>query len=284
MKKYKLIVLLTLFGGFVSGQNLLENNKTWSVVECCGGCFTTLYKIDGDTLIGGNTYKQFWISLDSTFTYCSYYKTLREETDGKVYQLGDSGEELLYDFGLEVNEIFSTSLNGCSIELQVVSIDSVTLLNGEKRKRINLNWDGESWIEGIGSTMGLTNVGAYQCYFDIYFYLNCVTENEMLVYKNPDFDGCYVICVGFPEIESKTFSFQCAPNPFTDFTKFVFSYSPVKSYSLQIVNITGREVLSFPEIHTAEVIIPGQAMKSGLYFIQFFENGKLNQTRKIIKY
>ncbi len=283
MRKYKLIVLLTLFTGFVSGQNMLENNKTWSVVECCGGCWTTLYKIDGDTLIGGNTYKQLWISLDSTFTYGSYYKALRQDTDGKVYQLGESGEELLYDFDLEVNEIFATSLNGCNIELQVVSIDSVTLLNGEKRKRLNLNWD-ESWIEGIGSTLGLTNVGAYQYYFDIYFYLNCVTENDMLIYKNPDFDGCYIVAVGFPEIESETLSWHPAPNPFTDFTKFVFPYSPVKSYSLQVVDIAGREVFSLPEIHSAEVIIPGKAMKSGICFIRFSENGKLTQTRKIMKY
>ena len=281
MKKLTFITALVFISGSAIGQNLIEANKLWTSVECIGYCWTWGHQFEGDTIINGTPYNKLWQTTDSTFTNWYYARAMRETPDGKVYQLGSDGEELLYDFSLEVNEHFITEINGCEINLEVESIDSITLLNGERRKRINFVYEIESWIEGIGSTYGLLNVGWEQCAVDWYFELNCFTENDTLKYDNPDFEGCYVITTGAQE--SATGSLQLSPNPFRDFTKFTFPYNENNTYKLQIIDVQGKIIKTITNIHLGELIIQDQNLQSGLYYLVFYENGQLRNSEKMIK-
>jgi hypothetical protein len=180
-----------------------------------------------------------------------------------------------------VNDQFFTEINGCEIYLEVESIDSITLLNGEKRKRLNFDDETESWVEGIGSTYGLLKVGWEQCAFDWYFELNCFTENGILKYDNPDFDGCYVITTG---IDEKASGFlQLFPNPVGDFTEIKFPYKENNIYELRINDSYGKLVGTINNIHSGQVLVPTQNLKRGTYIIRLFENDKLRYTNKMIK-
>ena len=80
------------------------------------------------------------------------------ENNQKVYAIINDVEQpdefLLYDFSVNVGDtIHSTAIHGAISRLPVVTrIDTITLRNGEKRKKIYMNQD--IWIEGIGSLNG----------------------------------------------------------------------------------------------------------------------------------
>jgi len=278
MKKQILIAALLIVSGFSFGQNLIETNKLWTTVECIGYCWTWGHEFEGDTVINETTYKKLWQTTDSTFTNWNYATAMRETPDGKVYQWTEDGEKLLYDFGLEVNNQFNTEINGCPIYLEVESIDSVTLLNGEKRKKINFVWENESWIEGIGSSYGLLKVGWEQCAFDWHFELNCLTENNILKYDNPNFEGCYVITTGIEEKSSG--SLQVTPNPFVN---KISIESNQNFRMIEIFDLYGKS-------HFSETLLQGdksetldlRRLEKGIYILKIkIEAQEL--TKKIIK-
>jgi len=278
MKKQILIAGLLIISGFSFGQNLIESNKLWTSVECIGYCWTWGHEFEGDTVINNITYKKLWQTMDSTFTNWNYATAMRETPDGKVYQWTEDGEILLYDFGLEVNNQFNTEINGCPIYLEVESIDSITLLNGEKRKRLNFVWDSESWIEGIGSTYGLLKVGWEQCAFDWYFELNCLTENNILKYDNPSFYGCYVITTGLKERSYG--SIQVSPNPFIN---KILIESNQNFRMIEIYDLFGKNHFSetLPQGEKSETL-DLRRLEKGIYILKIKIEEK-EFTRKIIK-
>ena len=282
MKKLTFIIALIVISNIAIGQNLIESNKLWTTVECFGGCYTVAHKFQGDTLINGLLYQKHWETTDSTFTVWYFDRAMRETPDGKVYQMSNQGEELLYDFGLEVNEQFITNFNGCDIILQVESTDSVTLLNGEKRKRINFVSEIETWVEGIGSSYGLMSVAAEQCYFDVFFGLNCFTENGILKYANPDFEDCFVVLTGTDEIAPEKIALF--PNPFNSNLEMSFPFDEQARYQIEIKDLYGQIVSSQKNIYSGHVFIDGGNLSDGIYFLCLMEDNKIKLTKKIIKY
>lgn len=190
MKKLLLITGLLILSELAFSQVLIDTDKIWNVVECvsAGDCWTESNKFGGDTMFEGITYRKLMRCNDSTLSDWNYSSALREDSTGKVflYQGPNLGEALLYDFNLNAEDVFVTQINGNNIELFVESVDTVTLLNGEERKRIKFDtWEDEEWIIGIGSTFGILNV-AYPHYLaDIMFFLNCFTENDILKFATP---------------------------------------------------------------------------------------------------
>lgn len=278
MKKQTLIAGLLIISGFSFGQNLIETNKLWTSVECIGHCWTWGHKFEGDTVINETIYKKLWQTMDSTFTNWNYANAMRETPDGKVYQWTVDGEELLYDFNLQVGEQFYSVFNGCEVNLEVESIDSITLLNGEKRKRLNFEWGTESWIEGIGSSYGLLNVGWEQCAFDWHFELNCLSENNILKYDNPNFEGCYVITTGL--VEKSSGSIQVTPNPF----KNQISIEANQNFKMiEIFDLYGKSHFSKALLQPdkTETLDLGRLAK-GIYILKVRIEAK-ELTKKIIK-
>jgi hypothetical protein len=77
--------------------------------------------------------------------------------------MDDNTEEFaIYDFNLEVGDLFLIDDSNNSIELEVLSIDSVTLISGERRKRLEMAFaisphSTTYWIEGVGSASSPMN-------------------------------------------------------------------------------------------------------------------------------
>jgi len=110
--------------------------------------------------------------------------------DGKkVYDIDiDCNRTLLYDFGVHVGDVIS---QGIYEDFQVSSLDSIVLLNGERRLQITLLSTygySVSWIEGIGIA---TRLPFPQEDFEGEDRFVCARdENGMLWYNASELDKC----------------------------------------------------------------------------------------------
>ncbi len=285
MKKNRnlfMVMLLILINVVqLQGQNLLTPGNTWSEVVCFGNCDTYFLKSEGDTLINNMQY-QILLKSDDSSQVSWYYETcMRETEDNKVYRWDGTDEILYYDFGLEQGDIFTTSYNDCFIQMQVESIDVITLLNGEERAKINFQSQYESWIEGIGSTFGLDNMGMDNCIFDVYFGLNCFTEDGILKYDDLQWDGCYHVSVGIEEHAPELF--QITPNPVSKNAIISFPLKKSGVCEIRIFDVYGRQIDSqkiYKGQQNGELVVSG--WPRGIYIATIFSNGLLKGKCKFL--
>ncbi|WP_302378063.1 T9SS type A sorting domain-containing protein [Barnesiella intestinihominis] len=114
----------------------------WGYDEC--------YRFDGDTVVGGVSYKKCYVSESCPFEEGQTLYGLAREEDRVVYCLrpGDEQETVLYDFSVEKpGDRVSTRLNPDGEPL--MRIDTIAVNNDQLRRRIKLL--SGSYIEGFGS-------------------------------------------------------------------------------------------------------------------------------------
>ena len=114
----------------------------WGYDEC--------YRFDGDTVVGGVSYKKCYVSESCPFEEGQTLYGLAREEDRVVYCLrpGDEQETVLYDFSVEKpGDRVSTRLNPDGEP--VMRIDTIAVNNDQLRRRIKLL--SGSYIEGFGS-------------------------------------------------------------------------------------------------------------------------------------
>ncbi len=281
--KYLMFSLTFLINvNVVFGQQLVQNNKIWNVVECLnlGGCSTTSYKLSGDTTIDNLNYLKLFATADTTMINWNIIGAMRED-NGNVFFNDFDNEAKLYDFNMAVADTFNTTIHGCTVRLIVSEKDTVTLLNGVRRLRYTFQ-NGEVWIAGIGSLYGLTHVGFNQCVIDLMYNLNCCYENnKQLIYKSTLYDNCFVNTLGIDKT-IKNIHFSLNPNPFSNFTVLKFNYSNSQQYTLQIINSNGKVVKEINNISSGEIKITKQGLKTGFYFLRLFNKGKTIGSGKLL--
>ena len=176
MMKKVFMLFLCIFPLFVSAQSnyipLVQEGKTWVLMYYnffTGVSYNYSLMVQGDTIIDGQSYH---IIVDVTTQ--SYRFSLRE--DGKkVYAVFQNQlqEILLYDFGLDVGDVFSQKSLG-DLEEVVVATAVDTIRVGERYLRVitiqkyvvppmtpQEDWNryehyGGYWVEGVGSILGLS--------------------------------------------------------------------------------------------------------------------------------
>lgn len=202
MQAQKIVyTLLLLFSATVSlqAQKFVNLENRWRVARVYRGYpYISLAFFKDSVEIGGKYYYQPYDSVVNKLT--RYDDDYYREEAGIVYRFQNSGvpgapnEQVIYNFNMAVGDSIVYDRN---FRLKVVKIDSITLLNGSKRKRwefsFNLHRRPYSlyWIEGIGadieplrpelaSFIGLVeDVNHLSCYFH---------QNELL-YSNPYHEG-----------------------------------------------------------------------------------------------
>ena len=108
----------------------------WGYDEC--------YRFEGDTVVGGVSYKKCYVSESCPFEEGQTLYGLAREDDRVVYCLrpGDEQETVLYDFSVEKP--------GDRVPTRpVIHIDTIAVNNDQLRRRIKLS--SGSYIEGFGS-------------------------------------------------------------------------------------------------------------------------------------
>ncbi|MEA3448269.1 MAG: hypothetical protein U9Q98_07470, partial [Bacteroidota bacterium] len=215
MKKLTLFFSLTLISSIFYSQEIVDTTKMWNTVIHRLPSFTIItenIKFEGDTTIDFVDYKKVFRSTDEFQTIWEPYGFLRETVDEKVYYRSDSTAEfLLYDFGLELNDIvevygiggYDNSYYLSPMTFKLSNIDSI-FLGDEYREQFHMNpvFPGDTsadasefWIEGIGSKSGLLHWEALLVGGDSYELL-CYSENDTLIYQNSSYPSCYYYWTG----------------------------------------------------------------------------------------
>ena len=227
MKISILLISLSIFIGMnncisQSQNSFVKDNKKWNIYEFYKTTKehreTYQIKLEGDTII--NDFKYYFVFQGTDLNEdVSWIRMgfIREDTTQKVFFLYNDHEYLLYDFSVKVGdtlEIYNTYRKKPKIpinehcKLIVSEVDFVFIK--KQRKRIILHQICSSsaksvWIEGLGDLNGIfhsslefsicnaKDIGVVGHKMGGALYrLQCVYENDTLIYKNKSFNKCII--------------------------------------------------------------------------------------------
>lgn len=204
-----------------------EEGKVWEAQV--GGIMENVYgnRIDGDTLIGGKTWKKVYNYVFMPDFGTSYYAAIRNEGK-KVYAIakGSKKPRLLYDFSLKKGDVVKCGVEGnafgCLLEkderpdtllgfpfvayLRVENVDTIEA-RGLLHRRFTLTmldaykecFGSENgvlignivWIEGVGSGAG--PFSPWMALPPRDSYLQSCELNKVYLFGYPDFYGDYTM-------------------------------------------------------------------------------------------
>ncbi len=251
----------------------------------------TRYGLNGDTIIGGNTYHKVFSLFDSTLTnpYSTYYAAIREQNK-KIYTIiGSLPEHLLYDFNVLVGDTihYDYSLSGGpgSFFRIVTTVDSFLLQDGKYRKRFsfaaNSNAMPDTVVEGLGSIewQGLFNplINAW-CTCGDGYEVTCIKENDTTLYlKNLLCDHCFcTFLTSLNEIE-KQYTVVIYPNP--TIGQFNIETNTTEKQIVRVLDVNGKVLLS--ENISGTTSIDASNLDEGIYTLTIKSNNSIT-TKKLV--
>ncbi len=233
--------------------------------------YTETYQLDTDTLIAGNHYTTLWGGSQSK-------NWLREDSMGKVYHwLPDSAiERVIYDFSLAKGDTFTSLLRSEFMDweektLRVIDVDTITLLNGETRKRIRLDSLGFNvyieWIEGIGSDFGPLYDDCTKFITDFGCHLSCVTQASELIYSQSGDSVCMHVPIedGVPFTRLNIF-----PNPWHTELTLEFYNPGREAYWFCLFDLNGRKVQELGPFYESPISVKASELRAGFYTFCFY--------------
>lgn len=178
-------------------EPLVNELNEWHFTTCFSGCNTSVYFTNGDTVVGGDTYK----ILDG-YHYISRTFLLREDIPNKQVYLAKVSPvktdiTLLYDFSKQEGDTMSLfNPNSPFMEepgvFQLDSIRVKPLVNGNYRHFYwspasgnTMSTDHPVWVEGVGS-LSLINAAGGEPDFNGVGELSCFFKDNNSFYANLD--------------------------------------------------------------------------------------------------
>lgn len=193
-------------------------------------CEEKQYYTSGDTIISGITYTKIAVikNIGTPYgTLCNVRSSsnglagmIRNDTiNKKVYIIspGQTSEQLLYNFDLNINDTFPNTLIYDSAYFQYIVFSIDTVLIGGKMRKIMLSDDTVgigrySLIEGIGSSQGLIDTVQFGFRFDE---LWCFKLDGQTIY--PDSNAVCNLITGITKNQNQSDSgLLVYPNPTTE--------------------------------------------------------------------
>lgn len=311
MKKIKyvyLIFLLSIGIWMLNGQSypLLEEGKMWNILENeyvpwnpLPSSKTRTVSCMGDSTIEGVTYKKWYFSYEENPVNWTFFALVREDSSTKVWlrDMNNHTDKLVYDFSLTTGDsVMFWSIRDIDHQYMVV-VDSVSeiMINETPRKKIWLfncfypiTFEQETWIEGIGSNLGVIYPGLIGIVGGWYELL-CVSHNETLIYETDLAHnyGCYYYFYpqnSVTEIEQQKILIY--PNPTRDVVRFEWFQPESGSVSVKIFNVMGQLInsVSQPNAISGKQHLELQLKEqpNGIYYYRIeIENQAING--KIVK-
>jgi hypothetical protein len=267
----------------INAQNLLDEKNLWMNVHkpLNFDVYYEFFDIQGDTVIGAKAYKKLYSRYYEPGSEREYIYGIREDSTQKIYFVlrGDEEERLLYDFNLQLGDTFLICNH---IDIYVTSIDTVSMLNGELRKRIQFEPGPETWIEGIGSLDGIVaDGGFYYCNTtgEEHEFLNCFTvDGEVLYHPEWSIYPCVDGTTAYHGPES--ISFQLHPNPFNNTATLVLPDTQL-SGELFIYNLQGK-LVDHEVIEAQYTTIYRGALPDGIYVYQLLSRQGQMFVKKVL--
>lgn len=300
----KKLLLLILFGIQLSGLNaqtnvyhpmLTDSTTLWrySWVDVCSTSPIVIctyyydYKISGNTIFAGQTYKIVKKNVSNSYCNCiphnggvpitfTYY--LREDTLAKKVYSYDSiiGDKLIYDFSLSVGDTMP-GYGNC----QIATIDSI-LIGGNYRKRF-ISVSSWEFIEGIGDVGSAW--GGNEA--DLVYHpcggslspntkFICFKQNNIDLYVK-DSSACG-LALNVEENKYNNFEVSVFPNPTTS-TITIETDKTDCFYELK--NMLGQTV--FTSKFSNKINIDLSNFDNGIYFVRVMDEKGNSVVKKIIK-
>ena len=160
-------------------------------------------------------------------------------------------------------------------KLVVTAVDSITLLDQSKRKRLVLeceNGVGEHiWVKGIGDLRGLLAVKK-SCFIDVNEKLLCYSFDGEVLYQDPDEGECWLTA---STQDPKPDDFKIYPNPTSDriFISGEMSNRPIE------YTITSSAGVSMRSGKTNDGSISVSDLPPGVYMIEWIIGHKKTRSR-----
>jgi len=258
------------------------NNSCWRV-QLADFVFRRVVWLipEKDTIIGAFSYKKY---IDSAKNRLVSF--IREDVANKrVYRWwGFAGDKILFDFSLKLGDSIVLANN---VKYKVVSVDSITVYPGTKRrtlKLVNSNYPRqEYWVEGVG-TLEYPIINNWELPSDPAYYLLCSYQNGVPLYNAaslPPF--CQGNCCPIPPIvgDSKKHIYKWFPNPF-QYKSTYLSEEKLESVTMKVYNTLGQLVNEQKGISGYTLNFFRNSLPNGLYFVQLWQDQKVISTSKLI--
>ena len=305
MKKILLIVIIFLALQAKAQEtyfNMLDSNVIWSQVDISTEPETPTvstpyeYRTDGDTIIEGKAYFKI-IKDDYEEPFLAGY--MRQNDSGQVYfriveegildnicylfAVGDpplNTDLLLMDFGVNIGDTITFPFESTFSDDSIVYIYSVQYneIAGEPHRIVYYSNDFDvdgSWIEGVGSNMGLFS---FWCPPGLgeYTELSCYWNNE------PIYGNCVTSIV---EVKTEL-DLLIFPNPARKIV-YITIANNVKIEKIRVFEVTGRVIFekAFYGILPDEDGMRGidvRALSPGIYLIEVETEDGLREVKRIV--
>jgi hypothetical protein len=306
MKKIILILTIVMFACFAYSQTyhkLIRTNTYWDnfrysdvpIFNSCYAYAARIYFTGSDTIINGLSYNKSNgynftgeipmqgvicppLAIENTSLSTNIF--VREDTVAKRVYIYDENytphEQLLYDFSLQIGDTLHSNYNGNN-SLVVTNIDSVTLTNGEIRKRISFQGlpTLSNYIEGIGGSQGLFYPFEWPAMSVAYGGYFCISEDGISIWGS----DCTNYFVGISENHHDVLG-TFSPNPAN--TNLMVRLNKAKHVVIfQLVNIEGQLITSrtLTEVETG---INLSNVAQGLYIARLISDEGTVNSRIII--
>ena len=275
--KHLLLFLIIGFNSFMSiGQKFVNPDNEWYLTPCHArdfDCPTYKYWFEDTVEIDNQPYMELKTNDPKHPRVFEMRKFYREE-NGIVYmrQSDSEPETAIYNFKLNVGDQFNIGHRS----IEIIDIDSITLNNGEKRKRLitDSEMNGTTyWIEGIGSNFHTFNTHMTDM-FDAYISMNCFhTDNEVKLQ--------YGDCI-LTNLENEQSNKECNlfPNPTTGLLN-ITSNNNHQIQEIEIIAPNGTLILQRPFKNQQSINL--EHLNNGVYFFKINYSNKLTSFSKIIK-
>ena len=258
-----------------------------TMVPCILNCTADYqYRIDGDTIISGNTYKKV-IKEGYSVNYCncvmnvpscsgstyssSFYLGIRDDIPNRKSYINDgiNPEELFFDFNLQVGDTVQNRY--CT--QHIIYVDSV-LVGSDYRKQYMVSGNA-TIIEGIGYWDGGYYSGPFEgcgpCVCNDMWELQCYKLNGVTLLG----DTACALVTSVPQIDENHFTVTLSPNPVTN-ELVVSSQEFGDNSKVEIYNMLGEKIFSRQPVanNQKQFSMDVSFLNAGIYFVKLKEKNK----------
>lgn len=273
-------LFITLLCGTCFAQDYVPylDNSTWNVrtFSQLGGTQDYFFGPGVDEVVGDYTYKKYIDILNDNEEVL-----LREDVaEKKVYRRIGTGEIVLFDFSLEVDDYFSTF----GTNYQVVSITNVPTADGGQTRIFALSdgFFGETWIEGAGNYIHPFRQQS-EMYMDPAKELFCSYHDGENIYNsglanNGNANDCESL-FGVADFDFN--KVQAAPNPFSS-SVTISSHSGLQNTTVTLYNTLGEKVLEMRNPTGQKITLQRGNLAAGIYFLSLEKMGHHLSSQKLV--
>ncbi len=264
------------------------------------GDITKTYFFEGDTILNGKNYSNFYYHTDSIRTQKTELKFVSHiRNEGKkvyVYYFNPSSgnqEYLLYDFGRVVNDTLfnSTDDTGMPLYSYVNRIDSMQV-EGDFKKLFYIHFgnivNGDTTdylsrvlLEDFGDIQkNPTYPFCMAINYDCADELLCIEKNNQTIFMNFNADYCYINTLVATEEAYLEKNILVYPNPSNNFVNISLPDKLNLPANISIYNLQGQ-LVKREQAMDREISIHLEKFSSGTYILSI-QNQKHIITKKII--